>query len=50
VTLGAGEHFFTFRHEVKAQLEAQLQALQAARSTETESSLSADAKAFAKVN
>lgn len=50
VTLGAGEHFFTFRHEVKAQLETQLQALQAARSSETESSLSADAKAYAKVN
>ncbi|MBF2007724.1 MAG: DUF4070 domain-containing protein [Chlorogloeopsis fritschii C42_A2020_084] len=28
VALSVGEHFFTFRHEVKAQLEAQLEALQ----------------------
>lgn len=28
VVLGVGEHFFTFRHEVKAQLEAQLTVLQ----------------------
>ncbi|MFQ4141603.1 B12-binding domain-containing radical SAM protein [Chlorogloeopsis sp. ULAP02] len=27
VALSVGEHFFTFRHEVKAQLEAQLEAL-----------------------
>jgi hypothetical protein len=28
IALGVGEHFFNFRHEVKAQLEAQLEELQ----------------------
>ncbi|AFZ56883.1 B12-binding domain-containing radical SAM protein [Anabaena cylindrica FACHB-243] len=28
IALGVGEHFFTFRHEVKAQLEEQLETLQ----------------------
>jgi hypothetical protein len=29
VALGAGEHFFMFRYQVKAQLQAQLAAVQA---------------------
>jgi hypothetical protein len=28
IALGVGEHFFTFRHEVKAEIEAELALLQ----------------------
>jgi radical SAM superfamily enzyme YgiQ (UPF0313 family) len=34
IALSAGEHFFTFRHEVRAQLRAQLEALKEAKQLE----------------
>ncbi|WP_375473074.1 hypothetical protein [uncultured Nostoc sp.] len=34
VALGFGEHFFTFRHEVKVQLETQLEALKQQQQTQ----------------
>lgn len=36
VALGVGEHFFTFRHEVKAQLEEQLEILQSTQTVKPE--------------
>jgi len=42
VTLGVGEHFFTFRHEVKAQLLAQLKALEQAQVIKLETLAVAD--------
>lgn len=34
ITLGVGEHFFNYRHTVKAQLLAQLEALKQAKLTQ----------------
>jgi len=42
VTLGVGEHFFTFRHEVKAQILAQLNALEQAQVIKPETLAVAD--------
>jgi hypothetical protein len=40
--LGVGEHFFSFRHEVKQQLEAQLAALASQTSMQQETNQAAE--------
>jgi hypothetical protein len=35
-TLGVGEHFFSYRHQVRAQLESQLAAIESAKTTRSQ--------------
>jgi radical SAM superfamily enzyme YgiQ (UPF0313 family) len=50
VALGAGEHFFAYRHVVKSQLEDQLQSIQAAQQVESARSLDDATTVYASVN
>jgi hypothetical protein len=43
IALGVGEHFFKFRHEVKAQLQEQLKVLQHQESYQEKTSLQLEA-------